>query len=207
VVKPTSPFRWFAVAGGVCWLRLCRRLSSWKPSLFPVLSRPLQQPNRQPGGTGSQPASRTKSFPGFVSHTAPLRPADRQNRQDEGNRSPDKNLTGCPIRLSGLLGRKQVFSRLCLAHCTFKASRPAKPPGRRQPVTGQKLNRLSDLPVRSARPPEGNKSFPGFVSHNACVHAAFRLFFGPGWRCRSVCGAGSPGVPSARADGKETGKV
>ena len=33
-----------------------------------------------------------KSFPGFVSHTAPLRPDDRQNRQDGGNRFP-KNLT------------------------------------------------------------------------------------------------------------------
>ena len=50
------------------------------------------QSHRQPGRTGSMPARTNKSFPGFVSHTAPLRPDDRQNRQDGGNRFP-KNLT------------------------------------------------------------------------------------------------------------------
>ena len=62
VVKPTSPVRRLAVAGGVCGL--------------PVTAAVRQE---------------NKSFPGFVSHTAPLRPDDRQNRQDGGNRFP-KNL-------------------------------------------------------------------------------------------------------------------
>jgi len=113
VVKPTGP-------PGVCALRagcvgcLCRRLSSGKPSLFPVLSRQLQQPIRQPGGTVTKPASRTKSFPGFVSPTAPLRPSDRHNRQGEGNRSPAKNLmlvwlSALSVRSAGLREGNKSF--------------------------------------------------------------------------------------------------
>ena len=110
----------------------------------------------------------TKSFPGFVSTTATAAPTARRDR--------------FPARQ-----QNQVFSWFCLANCTFKASRPAKPTGRRQPVTGQKLNRLSAPPVRSAGLPGRKQVFSRFCLAQCLCFRCLPPFF----RSR-VGGAGCP---------------